>query len=64
MNDVFILELSISCNNLLHKLNSLTLRKRLLDTFAEVGMAKLSNQVGVVFCRVDVMEGEDVGKVF
>jgi hypothetical protein len=64
MNDVFVLELIISCNNLLHKLNGLALRKRLLDTLAEVGMAKLSDQVGVIFGRVDVMEGEDVGKVF
>ena len=63
VDDTFLLEFEVALDDLLHEGDDLCFFEMFFDGFAEIGMAKFSDEVGVVFGGEDVMKGEDVGQV-
>lgn len=64
MNDALLGKVVVSLHDLLHITTGLVLRESLLDHFAEIGVAKFSDDVGIVLGGEDIMEGEYVREVF
>lgn len=63
MHDFPLLKLNIALDKLVHILEDFGLGKLLLDVFAEVGLAQLGDDIGVILGGEDIVEGEDVGDV-
>lgn len=49
-------EVEVASDNLLHEATDLVLCKSTLDEFIEISLAELSDDVGIVFGSVDLMD--------
>ena len=63
MNDFVFVDEGISCYELFHEVACFWLIKFFLNSFAEVWVAELGDDVSIVLGRVDLVEGEDVGEL-
>lgn len=64
MDDVFLGEVIISLQNLLHVGTGISLCEPFLNNFTKVWVAKLSDDVRIVLGGEDIMKGEDMRKMF
>lgn len=61
MDDVIFGEVEVAKDDLLHVLAGLVLRESLLDDLAEIVVAELGDDIGVVLGGEDIVEGEYMG---
>lgn len=60
MNNILFGEIVVSLYDLLHISARLVLGESFFDNLAEIRVAKLSNDIGIVLGSEDIMECEDV----
>lgn len=63
MHDPFLEDLKISSNHRIHERISVSFLHSLLDNLIEISHTKLSDDIGVILCRIDIVEVKDVGRV-
>ena len=63
MHNFSLLKLDIALDKLAHILEDFWLGKLLLDVFAEIRLAQLGDDVGIILGGEDIVEGEDIGDV-
>lgn len=60
MDDIFLGEVEVPLDHLAHIRTGLVLGKPLLDHFAEIRVAELGDDVGIILGGEDIMEHEYV----
>lgn len=64
MYDVFLCEVEVSPDDLVHIATGFILAHLMFDEFVEIGVTKLRDDVGIVFGGEDLVDVEDVLLIF
>jgi len=64
VDDLLLIELKISLDNLIHAFENIILCHFLFYFFVEITGAKLSNDVSVIFCRINLVKCKNIRNRF